>query len=108
MKYAQRISTGPASKKVKLVVSPPIAITSVLPRPLGKTAMAKAWFDKCDANDPALILLSDQAATIPWAQHLLAQNMAFRCVEWHRKQVARMFVFPVNEAWPSNVKNWVT
>ena len=81
MKYAQHISTGPAGKKVKPVASPPIAITGVLPHPLGKTAVAKAWFDKCDVNDPALILLSDQVATIPWAQRSLAQNTAYRHVE---------------------------
>ena len=110
MKYAQHISTGPAGKKVKLVASPwaPIAITSVLPHPLGKTAVAKAWFNKCDINDPALILLSDQAATIPWAQCSLTQNTAFRCVEWHRKQAARTFTFPIDEAWPSDIKKWAT
>ena len=108
MKYAQHVSTGPAGKKVKPVVSLPIAVTSMLPCPLGKTAAAKAWFDKCDINDPALILLSDQAAAIPQAQRLLAQNTAYRHVEWHQKQVARMFAFPVDEAWPPNIKKWVT
>ena len=108
MKYAQHVSTGPAGKKVKPVVSPPIAVTGVLPHPLGKTAAAKAWFDECDVNDPTLILLSDQVATILWAQCLLAQNMAFRHVEWHQKQVARTFVFPIDEAWPSDIKKWVT
>ena len=81
MKYAQHISTGPAGKKVKLVASSPLAITGMLPHPLGKTAMAKAWFDECDVNDPTLILLSDQVATIPWAQCSLAQNTAYRRVE---------------------------
>ena len=108
MKYAQHVSTGPAGKKAKPVASLPIAITGTLPHPLGKTATAKAWFDKCDVNDPALILLSDQVAAIPWAQCLLAQNMAYRHVERHRKQVARMFAFPVDEAWPPNIKKWAT
>ena len=36
MKYAQHISTGPAGKKVKLVVFPPTAVISMLPCPLGK------------------------------------------------------------------------
>ena len=67
MKYAQCVSTGPAGTKVKPVASLPIAVTGMLPRPLGKTAAAKAWFDECDVNDPALILLSDQVATIPRA-----------------------------------------
>ena len=108
MKYAQRVSTGPAGKKVKPVASLPIAVTGMLPRPLGKTTTAKAWFNECDVNDPALILLSDQAAAIPWAQRLLAQNMAYRCVERHRKQAARMFAFPVDEAWPPDIKKWAT
>ena len=108
MKYAQRVSTGPAGKKVKLVASPPIAITGMLPHPLGKAATTKAWFDECDVNDPALILLSDQAAAIPWAQRSLAQNTVYRHVEWHWKQAARMFAFPVDEAWPPNIKKWAT
>ena len=108
MKYAQHVSTGPAGKKVKLVASLPIAITGMLPRPLGKTAAAKAWFDECNINDPALILLSDQAATILQAQHLLTQNTAYRRVEQHRKQAARTFAFPIDEAWPPNIKKWVT
>ena len=108
MKCAQHVSTGPAGKKVKPVVSPPIAVTGMLPCPLGKTAAAKAWFDECDINDPALILLSNQVATIPWAQHSLAQNMAYRCVERHRKQVTRTFAFPVDEACPSDIKKWAT
>ena len=65
MKFAQRISTGPAGKKVKLVASPPIAVTGMLPRPLGKAATAKAWFDECDVNDPALILLSNTSGGYP-------------------------------------------
>ena len=77
MKSAQRISTGPAGKKVKPVASPPIAITSMLPCPLGKAAATKAWFDECDVNDPALILLSDQVAAILRAQRSLAQNTAY-------------------------------
>ena len=76
--------------------------------PMGKTAVAKAWFDECDVNDPTLILLSDQAATVPWAQRSLAQNTAYRHVEWHWKHAARTFAFPVNEAWPSDIKKWVT
>ena len=108
MKYSQCVSTGPAGKKAKPVASLPIAVTGILPRPLGKTAEAKAWFDECDVNDPTLILLSDQVAAIPWAQHLLAQNTAYQCVEWHQKQVARTFAFPVDEAWPPDIKKWVT
>ena len=81
MKYAQCVSAGPAGKKVKPVVSPPIAVTGMLPCLLGKTAMAKAWFDECDVNDPTLILLSDQVAAILWAQRSLAQNTAYRRVE---------------------------
>ena len=34
--------------------------------------------------------------------------MAYRCVERHQNQAARRFAFPVNEAWPSNIKKWVT
>ena len=71
------------AKKAKPVVSLPITITGMLPHPLGKTAVAKAWFDECDINDPALILLSDQVAAIPRAQRSLTQNMAYRCVEQH-------------------------
>ena len=77
MKFAQRISTGPAGKKVKPVVSPLITVTSMLPRPLGKAATTKAWFNECNVNDPALILLSDQAATILQAQRSLTQNTAY-------------------------------
>ena len=49
-----------------------------------------------------------QVATIPWAQRLLAQNTAFRHVEQHRKQTARTFAFPIDEAWPPDIKKWVT
>ena len=77
MKFAQCISTGPAGKKVKPVASPPITVTGMLPRPLGKAAAAKAWFDKCNVNDPTLILLSDQVAAILRAQRSLAQNTAY-------------------------------
>ena len=108
MKFAQHISTGPAGKKVKPVASPPIAVTGMLPRPLGKAAAAKAWFNKCDVNDPALILLSNQVAAIPRAQCLLTQNMAYQRVERHWKQVARTFPFPVDEAWPPDIKKWAT
>ena len=108
MKYAQHVSTGPAGKKVKPVASPPIAVTGMLPRPLGKTAIDKAWFNECDVNDPALILLSDQVATILRAQHSLTQNTAYRHVEQHWKQAARTFVFPIDEAWPPNIKKWAT
>ena len=108
MKYAQHVSTSPAGKKVKPVASLPITVTGTLPCPLGKTAAAKAWFDECDVNDPTLILLSDQAAAILRAQRSLAQNMAYRHVERHRKQVARTFAFPVDEAWPPDIKKWAT
>ena len=39
---------------------------------------------------------------------LLAQNTAYRHMERHQKQVARTFAFPVDEAWPPDIKKWAT
>ena len=63
-----------------------IAVTGMLPRPLGKVAAqgptcVKSWFDECDVNDTSLWELYNQARLLPWAQSMLTQNMVFNHIE---------------------------
>jgi len=94
------------------VPSLPMAVTGVLPKPLGKMSACAAphqqvWYQTCDLKDTRFLELLQQAETTPPAKGTLAQHTVFNRKERHDKWGVQPLVFAINASLPSDVKGWI-
>jgi len=94
------------------VPSLPMAVTGVLPRPLGKTSAHTAprqqvWYQTCDLKDTRFLELLQQAEATPPAKWMLAQHMVVNCKECHNRRGMQPLAFAIDASLPSDVKGWI-